>query len=122
MPEIKLLLIELNAVQAFVDLLKRAMKNRNEHWAAAATNTCLALANLTIKNDDALDRFVSLGGIQVVIQVLESAMDRDKWDYDISNAAAILITNLCYKNDYMKEQFGSEAVPRVLTHVRFVNF
>ncbi|KAL8436218.1 hypothetical protein Efla_003748 [Eimeria flavescens] len=107
-PEIKTKIGELDGVTACSELLHRSLPN--PHATAVVTNTCLAFANICIGHKKNTELFHKLGGPDLTVKVLN---ERCK-EYDVSNAASVLLCNLLYKNEAMKQYLGTNGAPAAL--------
>eukprot|EP01053_Blabericola_migrator_P012968 Blabericola_migrator_1__12967@NODE_85_length_14814_cov_131_925612_g76_i0_p1_GENE_NODE_85_length_14814_cov_131_925612_g76_i0NODE_85_length_14814_cov_131_925612_g76_i0_p1_ORF_typecomplete_len2624_score585_46Arm_2/PF04826_13/13Arm_2/PF04826_13/13Arm_2/PF04826_13/0_17Arm_2/PF04826_13/0_13Arm_2/PF04826_13/20Arm_2/PF04826_13/2_4e02Arm_2/PF04826_13/1_1e03Arm_2/PF04826_13/1Arm_2/PF04826_13/5_6e05KAP/PF05804_12/9_8e02KAP/PF05804_12/0_005KAP/PF05804_12/34KAP/PF05804_12/35KAP/PF05804_12/3_4e02KAP/PF05804_1 len=108
-PEIKTMIGELKGVEECLDLLQRSLKNPVEGVAAVETNDCLALSAITLGHGANLQRFVANKGLELNIQAMDAAMaDGNKLEYDVANAASLLMCNTCFKRDEMKEMYGKK--------------
>eukprot|EP01054_Gregarina_sp_Poly1_P008217 Gregarina_sp_Poly_1__8216@NODE_477_length_8073_cov_152_830877_g386_i0_p1_GENE_NODE_477_length_8073_cov_152_830877_g386_i0NODE_477_length_8073_cov_152_830877_g386_i0_p1_ORF_typecomplete_len2623_score466_04KAP/PF05804_12/4_4e02KAP/PF05804_12/1_9KAP/PF05804_12/0_0024KAP/PF05804_12/17KAP/PF05804_12/3_3e02KAP/PF05804_12/5_2e02KAP/PF05804_12/0_00038KAP/PF05804_12/0_014Arm_2/PF04826_13/0_05Arm_2/PF04826_13/2_5Arm_2/PF04826_13/77Arm_2/PF04826_13/2e03Arm_2/PF04826_13/5Arm_2/PF04826_13/7_6e02Arm_2/PF04826 len=108
-PEIKTMIGELKGVEECLDLLQRSLKASPEGMAAVQTNCCLALSAITLGHGANLQRFVQHKGLELNIQVMDAAMDDgNKLEYDVANAASLLMCNTCFKRDEMKEMYGKK--------------
>ncbi|PFH34228.1 putative anonymous antigen-1 [Besnoitia besnoiti] len=107
-PEIKTKIGELNGVSACTDLLKRSLPNPAA--AAVVTNVCLAFANICIGHKKNTEIFSKLGGPDLNVRVLNERGH----EYDICNAASVLLCNLLYKNEVMKKFLGTNGAPAAL--------
>eukprot|EP00923_Selenidium_pygospionis_P001038 GHVN01001571.1.p1 GENE.GHVN01001571.1~~GHVN01001571.1.p1 ORF type:complete len:2595 (+),score=325.02 GHVN01001571.1:17885-25669(+) len=99
-PEIKTKIGEIGGIQAIVQLLERVYEDKAV--SAVVTNSCLALANITISHDKNIQIFTKLKGADLNVSVLRARAD----DFDVANAASVLLCNLCYKREDMKKLFG----------------
>lgn len=115
-PEIKTLIGELNGVEACLDLLRRCMKNTKDNTSPVQTNACLALANITINHGPNISKFVAAKGVEMNVEVMNNSM-ASKTDYDVANAASVLMCNLCYRRDDIKQLFGGKGGPPAVTNV-----
>ncbi|KFH17871.1 putative anonymous antigen-1 [Toxoplasma gondii MAS] len=107
-PEIKTKIGELNGIAACTDLLQRALPKPNT--APVVTNVCLAFANICIGHKKNTEIFSKLGGPALNVKVLN---DRGH-EYDVCNAASVLLCNLLYKNESMKKLLGTNGAPAAL--------
>lgn len=115
-PQVQILIGELKGVEACLDLLSRCLKNTTDNTSPVQTNTCLALANITISNNQNTMKLVAAKGIELNIEVMENSM-KTKADYDVANAAGVLMCNLCYRQDEVKQIFGKKGGPPAITNV-----
>lgn len=120
-PEVKTLMGELKGIEACLDLLRRSIKNTTDNTSPVQTNACLALANITISHGPNIAKFVAAKGVEMNVEVMENSMS-SKTDYDVANAASVLMCNLCYRRDDIKQTFGGKGGPPALTAVRSFNF
>ncbi|EZG69329.1 putative anonymous antigen-1 [Gregarina niphandrodes] len=106
-PEIKTLVGELKGVEACLDLLVRSMKNP-DHAAVSPvlTNDCLALSAITLGHGSNLQRFINTKGVELNIQAMSQTQNNGKLDFDVANAASLLMCNTCFKRDELKELYG----------------
>nr|CEL69917.1 TPA: anonymous antigen-1, putative [Neospora caninum Liverpool] len=107
-PEIKTKIGELNGIAACTDLLNRSLPKPNT--APVVTNVCLAFANICIGHKKNTEIFSKLGGPALNVKVLN---DRGH-EYDVCNAASVLLCNLLYKNESMKKLLGTNGAPAAL--------
>lgn len=117
-PEVKNLVGELNGVEACLGLLVRCLKNTTDNTAPVQTNCCLALANFTVGHHANTSKLVAAKGIELNVEVMEKSMEASK-DYDISNAASVLMCNLCFRRDDVKQAFGKKGGPTAVTNVKY---
>lgn len=111
-PEIKSKIGELNGVTACFELLQRSLPNPQA--TAVVTNTCLAFANICIGHKKNTELFHKLGGPDLTVRVLNERCT----EYDVCNAASVLLCNLLYKNEAMKQHLGTNGAPAALVKVR----
>ena len=116
MPEIKTKIGELDGVTACNELLQRSLANPQA--TAVVTNTCLAFANICIGHKKNTDLFHKLGGPDLTVRVLN---ERCK-EYDVCNAASVLLCNLLYKNELMKHHLGTNGAPAALVKVSYSRY
>lgn len=107
-PEIKTKIGELKGVDACTDLLHRTIDNPAA--APVVTNVCLAFANVCIGHKKNTDIFSKLGGPDLNVRVLNERGH----EYDVCNAASVLLCNLLYKNENMKKLLGTNGAPAAL--------
>ncbi|CDJ64851.1 LOW QUALITY PROTEIN: hypothetical protein, conserved [Eimeria necatrix] len=107
-PEIKSKIGELNGVTACFELLQRSLPNPQA--TAVVTNTCLAFANICIGHKKNTELFHKLGGPDLTVRVLNERCT----EYDVCNAASVLLCNLLYKNEAMKQHLGTNGAPAAL--------
>lgn len=58
--------------------------------------------------------FHKLGGPDLTVKVLDERCT----EYDVCNAASVLLCNLLYKNEVMKQHLGTNGAPAALVKVR----
>eukprot|EP01071_Lankesteria_metandrocarpae_P007663 Lankesteria_metandrocarpae@DN4742_c0_g2_i1.p1 len=109
-PQIKNLIGELKGVEACLDNLKRYLKVPMNDSGPVLTNCCLALANITGGHHQNVARFVKEKGLELNIQALTVSMQEAVF-YDVANAASVLMCNLCYRRDDLKQEFGQRGAP-----------
>ncbi|OEH79639.1 hypothetical protein cyc_04251 [Cyclospora cayetanensis] len=107
-PEIKTKIGELDGVNACFELLSRSLPNPQA--TAVVTNTCLAFANICIGHKKNTELFHKLGGPDLTVRVLNERCT----EYDVCNAASVLLCNLLYKNESMKQHLGTNGAPAAL--------
>ncbi|PHJ24002.1 anonymous antigen-1 [Cystoisospora suis] len=107
-PEIKTKIGELNGVHACTELLQRSLPNPAA--TAVLTNVCLAFANICIGHKKNTEIFAKLGGPDLNVKVL----NQRGHEYDVCNAASVLLCNLLYKNETMKKYLGTNGAPAAL--------
>lgn len=110
-PEIKTKIGELNGVHACTELLQRSLPNPAA--TAVLTNVCLAFANICIGHKKNTEIFAKLGGPDLNVKVL----NQRGHEYDVCNAASVLLCNLLYKNEAMKKYLGTNGAPAALVKV-----
>lgn len=115
-PEIKTKIGELDGVTACNELLQRSLANPQA--TAVVTNTCLAFANICIGHKKNTELFHKLGGPDLTVRVLN---ERCK-EYDVCNAASVLLCNLLYKNELMKHHLGTNGAPAALVKVSYSRY
>lgn len=115
-PEIKTFIGELRGIEACLDLLTRCLKNTVDNTGPVQTNACLALASITIGHGPNIAQFVNASGIETNIKVMQQSMS-DVCQYDVANAASVLMCNLCFRRDDVKKLFGDKAGPKTITEV-----
>eukprot|EP00923_Selenidium_pygospionis_P019890 GHVN01034600.1.p1 GENE.GHVN01034600.1~~GHVN01034600.1.p1 ORF type:complete len:2578 (+),score=454.78 GHVN01034600.1:733-7734(+) len=109
-PEIKTKIGEIGGIQALIKLLERV--HLDSTVSAVVTNCCLALANITISHDKNIQIFTKLKGADLNVTTLKARAA----DYDVANAASVLLCNLCYKREDMKKLFGKNGAAAALVY------
>eukprot|EP00922_Rhytidocystis_sp_ex-Travisia-forbesii_P027352 GHVS01040084.1.p1 GENE.GHVS01040084.1~~GHVS01040084.1.p1 ORF type:complete len:2151 (+),score=222.55 GHVS01040084.1:985-7437(+) len=109
-PEIKTKIGELGGIQSCVSLLGACMSDPLA--TAAMTNCCLALANICIAHKKNISIFAKLKGQDLNVEVLNQRGN----EYDIANAASVLLCNMLYKNEDMKKLYGVNGAPAALVY------
>eukprot|EP00917_Polyrhabdina_sp_WS-2016_P004717 GHVP01010878.1.p1 GENE.GHVP01010878.1~~GHVP01010878.1.p1 ORF type:complete len:1102 (-),score=199.83 GHVP01010878.1:3916-6732(-) len=119
-PDIKNDFGELKCVEGVLDLIRKCLKNKVDDTAPVQTNACLALSNVCIGHGPNISRFVKDKGVELNVTVMEQSMvkkDKDEpVQYDVANAASVLMCNLSFKRDDMKEIFGKKKAPAAVMH------
>lgn len=112
---IKTAIGDAEGVEKIVDVLRRCEKVQNKTIEVSSTqqNACLALGALVIVHGPNANTFHSVKGIDLALRVLRASMT-GKVDYDVANAATVLITNLSFQRDDFKEILGKRGAPSAL--------
>ncbi|KAK2197080.1 bifunctional Armadillo-type fold/Armadillo-like helical/Armadillo repeat-containing protein 6/Armadillo [Babesia duncani] len=106
---IKNQICEQGMINSILDLMHKHVGNESSP-NAIITNTCLALANACIGHKPSSECFVKLKGPEMNVRVLQEY----RKIYEITNGASILLCNLLYKNDNLKEYYGKIGAPAAL--------
>lgn len=133
--EMRDLLGELGAVEACLDLLNRCLKQQAQMHSQSSgvsglaspfrgsgavsqnpgnisdvppvqTNACLALSSLTFNHVENLRRFIANKGLELNVDTMDRAIAGRSIEYDVANAASLLMCNTCFRRDEMKEAYG----------------
>ncbi|GFE55318.1 hypothetical protein BaOVIS_027220 [Babesia ovis] len=107
--QIKTQICELGLLDGIVQLMNRHVGNPNSP-NAIITNTCLALANACIGHRQATERFLQLKGPELNVRILRDYAEV----HEITNGASILLCNMLYKNDGLKDVYGKLGAPEAL--------
>ncbi|EZG88185.1 hypothetical protein GNI_005330 [Gregarina niphandrodes] len=101
----------LEGVRRIVALLKRSEKEKpSASLSRVQQNACLAIGNLVLGHPQNGTLFGKEGGVDLTNRILNRAMD-SKVDYDLANAACVLMCNASFKRDDFKEAFGRANSP-----------
>lgn len=107
--QIKAQICDLGLLDGVVDLMQRHI-GKMDSPNAIMTNACLALANACIGNKQATDRFLQLKGPELNVRILRDYSTV----YEVTNGASILLCNMLYKNDSLKDLYGKLNAPQAL--------
>ncbi|ORM40400.1 uncharacterized protein BXIN_1862 [Babesia sp. Xinjiang] len=107
--QIKSQICELGLLDGIVNLMNRHVGNPDSP-NAIITNTCLALANACIGHRQATERFLQLKGPELNVRILRDYAEV----HEITNGASILLCNMLYKNDSLKDVYGKLGAPEAL--------
>lgn len=83
-------------------------------------NACLALATLNIGHNNNIAKFGNNGGLDLNIELMQSAMVKsqvDDFDYDVANAAAVLICNSSYRRSDIQQIYGKKGACEAVMQV-----
>ncbi|BAM38616.1 uncharacterized protein TOT_010000084 [Theileria orientalis strain Shintoku] len=106
--EIKEEIVNILLLDKIIELLERYIKMGSSN--AIVTNCCLALANICVDYKPASDKFMAMKGPQLNLD----AFVNFKSSYEVINGASILLCNVLYKNDRLKEIYGKNGTPAAL--------
>lgn len=107
--QIKSQICDLGLLDGIVELMGRHVGNTKSP-NAIITNACLALANACIGHRQATDRFLHLKGPELNVHILREYSSI----YEVTNGASILLCNMLYKNDSLKDLYGKLKAPEAL--------
>eukprot|EP01053_Blabericola_migrator_P003639 Blabericola_migrator_1__3638@NODE_208_length_11399_cov_361_320155_g179_i0_p1_GENE_NODE_208_length_11399_cov_361_320155_g179_i0NODE_208_length_11399_cov_361_320155_g179_i0_p1_ORF_typecomplete_len2709_score643_44KAP/PF05804_12/0_0098KAP/PF05804_12/84KAP/PF05804_12/3_5e02KAP/PF05804_12/0_94KAP/PF05804_12/5_2e02KAP/PF05804_12/0_043KAP/PF05804_12/0_00018Arm_2/PF04826_13/1_6Arm_2/PF04826_13/1_6e02Arm_2/PF04826_13/9_9e02Arm_2/PF04826_13/1_2e03Arm_2/PF04826_13/73Arm_2/PF04826_13/0_07Arm_2/PF04826_13/6_6 len=102
-------------VEKIVDLLKRCdrVPNKTPDVSKTQQNACLTLGALVMLHGPNANAFGAARGIDLAIKILRNSMI-GRCDYDVANAASVLMTNLSFQRDDFKELLGKKGAPSAL--------
>ncbi|UKJ87650.1 hypothetical protein MACJ_000088 [Theileria orientalis] len=106
--EIKEEICNIMLLDKIIELLERYIKTGSSN--AIVTNCCLALANICVDYKPASDKFMSMKGPQLNLDVFVNF----KSSHEVINGGSILLCNVLYKNDKLKEIYGKNGTPGAL--------
>ncbi|SBS86760.1 conserved Plasmodium protein, unknown function [Plasmodium malariae] len=106
--EIKTQIGEIKGVDACVSLLYRSLNK--EEMEPTITNSCLALANMCIDHKVNSSIFCNLKGPDLNVQILREYRS----NFDVTNAASVLLCNILFRNEDMKKTYGTNGAPAEL--------
>uniref|UniRef100_A0A3B0MHG4 Anonymous antigen-1 n=1 Tax=Theileria annulata TaxID=5874 RepID=A0A3B0MHG4_THEAN len=106
--EIKEEICNVQLLEKIVTVLVRYVKSGSS--SPIVTNCCLALANICVDFKTASDKFCSLNGPRLNLDVFVNF----KSNFEVANGSSILLCNLLYKNDKLKELYGKNGTPSAL--------
>lgn len=107
---------QIMAIERILDLVRNIYRNKEVHISDIVGNSCLTLANLCFMHVPNTTRFNRHRGTELIVEVLN-------WRGDLNdergvNGCSAVICNLCFKNEGMKETFGSKNACEALVQVR----
>ncbi|AFZ80529.1 hypothetical protein BEWA_033840 [Theileria equi strain WA] len=111
-PTMKNQIYEEKLLDSIIELVQRHLAETNDSTHAIVTNACLALANICVETKVTSERFIQLNGPKYNVDVLTKFKDV----HEVVNGGSILLCNLLYKNDTLKELYGKNGAPAALVN------
>eukprot|EP01069_Polyplicarium_translucidae_P011790 Polyplicarium_translucidae@DN442_c0_g1_i1.p1 len=109
---------DLKGVEACLDLIRRWRPTKGVQSSSIQTNSCLALANICFAHPSNTQRFLGARGALLNVECMDQAMRTDTFDWNLANGASVLMCNLSFKRDDIKELYGKNgAVQAVMATI-----
>lgn len=117
-PQLKDALGELGAVEASQKFVNRERPNLNRgveerDVAPAVTNALLSLGTLCAFHVGNTKRFCDMKGLEASVEIMSESMT-DRTEYDVANASAVVLCNVSFRRDDMKEEYGRLKAPEAI--------
>eukprot|EP01054_Gregarina_sp_Poly1_P004505 Gregarina_sp_Poly_1__4504@NODE_241_length_10879_cov_245_316038_g212_i0_p1_GENE_NODE_241_length_10879_cov_245_316038_g212_i0NODE_241_length_10879_cov_245_316038_g212_i0_p1_ORF_typecomplete_len2605_score474_06KAP/PF05804_12/21KAP/PF05804_12/3_4KAP/PF05804_12/2_7e03KAP/PF05804_12/1KAP/PF05804_12/2_5e06DUF3361/PF11841_8/3_4e02DUF3361/PF11841_8/1_4e03DUF3361/PF11841_8/1_2e04DUF3361/PF11841_8/4_8e03DUF3361/PF11841_8/4_8e02DUF3361/PF11841_8/6_4e03DUF3361/PF11841_8/2_2e06Arm_2/PF04826_13/5_3Arm_2/PF0482 len=115
-PQLKMMLGDLGVVEETVRFIEREkgnMGSQARNVYPAITNALLSLGNLCVADVSNTKRFADVKGLETSVEMMRVSME-GRTEYDVANAASVVLCNVSFRRDDMKEAYGKLKAPKAV--------
>eukprot|EP00917_Polyrhabdina_sp_WS-2016_P018089 GHVP01039040.1.p1 GENE.GHVP01039040.1~~GHVP01039040.1.p1 ORF type:complete len:2570 (-),score=521.82 GHVP01039040.1:59-7732(-) len=110
MPQIKDQMEHLKGIEQILDLIVRCRAMKVD-TSKIKTNACLSLSTLCMLHTTNTGTFCAKKGMELNISLLAESVTVKNKEWDVANGASILVCNISYKRDDLKQKYGQMKAP-----------
>lgn len=109
-------LTDLHTVEKVIQFIDRRKADLRaaEPSAPAVTNAMLAMGNLCVGDEKNTNEFKRLKGMEQSMEMMRVALVDGAIQYEIGNAAAVVLCNVSFQRDDVKRDYGSLQAPKTI--------